>query len=220
MPQERKAEQAAKRGVCSQADFVGERFLPRFPTQGRRWLAAAVAPTERVQRLLCMPVRDLLPQISARSQMRDRCSKTACGYGARIQAFNYSHVGYGDAFFFTFRWLRWSPDTNLRPALCFTVLSLTENKMSVFRVFFFEWACFQHKCASVTVTWGQIWGLISGLLARSVWIPHLKHAVFALVLCICIVQHCTPKSMWNCVHKQIKMISLTLLTTETQESPG
>lgn len=35
----------------------------------------AAAPTERVQKLLCMPVRVLLPQISARSQMRDRCSR-------------------------------------------------------------------------------------------------------------------------------------------------
>lgn len=35
----------------------------------------AAAPTERVQKLLCMPVRALLPQISARSQMRDRCSR-------------------------------------------------------------------------------------------------------------------------------------------------
>lgn len=26
--------------------------------------------------------------------------QTACGYGARTQAFNYSHVGYGDTFFF------------------------------------------------------------------------------------------------------------------------
>lgn len=39
--------------------------------------AAAVAAvlSERVQRLLCMPVRDALPQISASSQMRDRCSR-------------------------------------------------------------------------------------------------------------------------------------------------
>lgn len=35
-PQEKKAEHAGKRGVCSQSDFVGERFLPRFLTQGRR----------------------------------------------------------------------------------------------------------------------------------------------------------------------------------------
>lgn len=35
----------------------------------------AAAQTERVQKLLCMPVRDLLPQISAKSQMRDRCSR-------------------------------------------------------------------------------------------------------------------------------------------------
>lgn len=35
----------------------------------------AAAPTERVQKLLCMPVRVALPQISARSQMRDRCSR-------------------------------------------------------------------------------------------------------------------------------------------------
>lgn len=34
----------------------------------------AAAQTERVQRLLCMPGRDLLPQISTRSQKRDRCS--------------------------------------------------------------------------------------------------------------------------------------------------
>lgn len=64
-----------KRGVCSQADFVGERFLPRFLTQGRRWLAAGLRHRPSVQRLLCMPVRDPLPQISARSQMRDRCSR-------------------------------------------------------------------------------------------------------------------------------------------------
>lgn len=35
----------------------------------------AAAATERVQKLLCMPVRVALPQISARSQMRDRCSR-------------------------------------------------------------------------------------------------------------------------------------------------
>lgn len=35
----------------------------------------AAAQTERVQKLLCMPVRDLLAQISTRSQMRDRCSR-------------------------------------------------------------------------------------------------------------------------------------------------
>lgn len=35
----------------------------------------AAAQTERVQRLLCMPGRDLLPQISTRSQKRDRCSR-------------------------------------------------------------------------------------------------------------------------------------------------
>lgn len=34
----------------------------------------AAAQTERVQRLLCMPGRDLLPQISTRSQKKDRCS--------------------------------------------------------------------------------------------------------------------------------------------------
>ncbi len=38
-------------------------------------LLLAAAATERVQELLCMPVRDLLPQISAGSQMRDRCSR-------------------------------------------------------------------------------------------------------------------------------------------------
>lgn len=37
--------------------------------------AAAAVLSERVQRLLCMPVRDALPQISASSQMRDRCSR-------------------------------------------------------------------------------------------------------------------------------------------------
>lgn len=35
----------------------------------------AAAHTERVQKLLCMPVRDLLAQISVKSQMRDRCSR-------------------------------------------------------------------------------------------------------------------------------------------------
>lgn len=35
----------------------------------------AAAATERVQKLLCMPVRDVLAQIRARSQMRDRCSR-------------------------------------------------------------------------------------------------------------------------------------------------
>lgn len=64
--------------------------------------AAAAVLSERVQRLLCMPVRDALPQISASSQMRDRCRQTACGCGARTQPFNYSHVGDGDVFFFFF----------------------------------------------------------------------------------------------------------------------
>ncbi|KAK1882912.1 Polypeptide N-acetylgalactosaminyltransferase 10, partial [Dissostichus eleginoides] len=35
----------------------------------------AAAQADRAQKLLCMPVRDRLPQISARSQMRDRCSR-------------------------------------------------------------------------------------------------------------------------------------------------
>lgn len=42
------------------------------------WPAAATAAAAlsgRVQRLLCMPVRDALPQMSASSQMRDRCSR-------------------------------------------------------------------------------------------------------------------------------------------------
>lgn len=37
--------------------------------------SASAVLSERVQRLLCMPVRDALPQISASSQMRDRCSR-------------------------------------------------------------------------------------------------------------------------------------------------
>lgn len=64
----------------------------------------AAAQTERVQRLLCMPGRDLLPQISTRSQKKGQVQLKACGYRAGSQAFNYSHVGY-EAAFFMFRWL-------------------------------------------------------------------------------------------------------------------
>lgn len=46
----------------------------------------AAAQTEHVQKLLCMPVRDLLTQISARSQMRDRCSKHPVEYRLLITA--------------------------------------------------------------------------------------------------------------------------------------
>lgn len=49
-------------------------------------LPLALAQTERVQKLLCMPVRDLLTQISAGSQMRDRCSKRPVEYRLLITA--------------------------------------------------------------------------------------------------------------------------------------
>lgn len=46
----------------------------------------AAAQSERVQKLLCMPVRDLLTQISAGSRMRDRCSKQPVEYRPLITA--------------------------------------------------------------------------------------------------------------------------------------
>lgn len=74
---------AAKGSVCSQVNSVGECFLPRFLTQGRRWLSAA--PAEPVRELLCMPVRVLLPQIGTRSQMRDRCSRQPVDREQRVR---------------------------------------------------------------------------------------------------------------------------------------
>lgn len=62
-----------------EASVGGERFLRR-----------------RLHRLLSMPVRDWLAQISASSQTREQVQQAAGGHGASTQPFNYSRPGDGD----------------------------------------------------------------------------------------------------------------------------
>lgn len=49
-----------------------------------------------LRRLLSMPVRDCLAQISASSQTREQVQQAAGGHGASTQPFNYSRLGDGD----------------------------------------------------------------------------------------------------------------------------
>lgn len=103
-PQEKKAEHAGKRGVCSQSDFVGERFLPRFLTQGRRWIAAGCGTDwARAEAALYAWQGSAAPD-QHKEPKEGQVQLKACGYRAGSQAFNYSHVGY-EAAFFMFRWL-------------------------------------------------------------------------------------------------------------------
>lgn len=104
-PREKKAERVGKRGVCSQADFVGECFLPRFLTQGRRWLAAGCGTDWARAEAALYACQGCAAPDQCKEPNEGQVQQTACGYGARSQAFNYSHVGCGAAFFFMFRWL-------------------------------------------------------------------------------------------------------------------
>lgn len=100
----KKAEHAGKRGVCSQSDFVGERFLPRFLTQGRRWIAAGCGTDwARAEAALYAWQGSAAPD-QHKEPKEGQVQLKACGYRAGSQAFNYSHVGY-EAAFFMFRWL-------------------------------------------------------------------------------------------------------------------
>lgn len=85
--EEEQAARAGKRGVCY---FVGEPFLPRFPYKVHSDCFLAAAPAEHVQKLLCMPVRDLLAHSSESSQRKDRCSIPRTP--SQSLAFNYSHT--------------------------------------------------------------------------------------------------------------------------------
>ena len=70
--------QEGKQYTQIREDCYSGRFSPEQYFQKKtdpNPLLLAEAQSKHVQELLCRPVRDLLPQISTRSQMRDRCSR-------------------------------------------------------------------------------------------------------------------------------------------------
>lgn len=89
-----------KRGVCSQADFVGECFLPRFLTQGTRWVAAGCGTDWAHAEAALYACQGSAAPDQCKEPKEGQVQPKACGYRAGSQAFNYSHVGYEAAFFY------------------------------------------------------------------------------------------------------------------------